>query len=486
VRLVVLGGGPAGYAAASAASSLGAEVTLIEDKGLGGSCTLTDCIPSKTLIETSNVMADVQRAERLGVQFDHGRPHVDLLRAVGHARWVAAHQSRGVRDRLEGTAARLLHGRGRIVREGLVEIESSVGLRQLAYDRLVIATGASPWEPPFARVDHRAVLTVRDILAMRELPQHLVVVGAGATGCEYAEFFQSSGVRVTLLSARDQILPGEDYDVAEIVQEEFLSRGMELQTDSRVSAVEVVDGRVEVRTPDDRVFTGSHALICMGMRPNTADLGLEALGIATDDRGAIRVDEHCGTTVRGVYAAGDVAGGLMLANTGAMQGRHAALHALGRVSAPLRLDNVPWTIFTRPEVARVGLTEEQARRRHADRRVDVTKHYLRGNPRGVIADASEGMIKLVAEPGTGVVLGGAIVGHRASEVITAVALAISAGLTVEALADTGTVTPAMSESLQRAAEKAVTRRLAELGDTDDANGDGVPDEAVRTRHALGA
>ena len=476
MRFVILGGGPAGYAAASAASGLGADVTLVEDQGLGGNCTLTDCIPSKTLLETADTMAAVDRAEKLGLEFDHGKPRVDLLRTIAHARWVAAHQSRGIRDRLEATAATLLHGRARIVAPGRLELHTDVGLRDLTYDRLIIATGASPWEPPFAQVDHRRVFTTREVLGVRELPEHLIVVGAGATGCEYADFFLSCGVRVTLLSARDQVLPQEDRDVAEILQEELLARGMELQLAARVSAVELTADGVEARTPDGRSFAGSHAIVCMGQRPNTADLGIETLGLETDERGALVVDEHTQTSVEGVYAVGDVTGGLMLASTGAMQGRHAALDALDRLVEPLDLRTVPWTVFTRPEVASVGVTETAARRE--DRAVDITKHYLRANPRGVIADAVEGVIKLVTEPDTGVVLGGSIVGYRASEMITTIALAVRAELPVDVLADTGTVTPSMSESIQRAAEKAVNGRLRAAG--------GEGRLATRTQHALGA
>lgn len=458
MRIVILGAGPAGYAAAFAACALGADVTVVEDLGLGGNCTLWDAIPSKTLLHTASVMAAVDRAETLGIQFDHGRPTVDLLRTVAHARYVATHQSRGIRDRLEATTVRVVSGRGCVTEPGRVAVTSELGELELAYDTLIVATGASPWEPPFAQVDHARVFTPRDVLTLRELPEHLTVVGAGATGCEYAEFFVSCGVRVTLLSAREQVLPAEDRDVAEIVEEAFLARGTELQFGARVTAVEKDEASVTVTTGDGRRFSGSHAVVCMGMRPNTHDLGLEDLGVDGDERGALRVDDHLRTTAEGVYAVGDVAGGMMLASTAAMQGRHAALHALGATTEPLDLHFVPWTIFTQPEVASTGLTAAAAAREGIA--VDITKHYLNANPRGVISGNTEGVIKLVAEPSSGALLGASIVGYRASETITALALAVKAGLTVEVVAATGTVTPAMSESVQRAAEKAVTTRLA--------------------------
>ncbi len=458
MRLAIIGGGPAGYAAAAAAAARGADVTLIEGLGLGGNATIWDAIPSKTLLSTANVMATVERAETLGIEFQHGRPTVDLLRTVAHARYVAAHQSRGIRDRLEGTSTTVVHGNARITAPGTILVTSEAGEREVTYDRLLVATGAAPWEPPFAQVDHERVFTPRDVLRLRRLPEHLLVVGAGATGCEYAEFFLSCGVRVTLLSARGQVLPAEDRDIAEIVEETFLQRGCELQFDARVSDVEVDADGVAVVTADGRRFDGSHAAVCMGMRAATADLGLDLLNVDLDERGAIITDGNQCTTAADVYAAGDVAGGMMLASTAAMQGRHAAFHALGLTTVALELGTVPWTIFTRPEVASVGLTAGQAGLQGIA--VDVTKHYLGANPRGVISGNHEGMVKLVADAASGVLRGASIAGYRASEMVATLALAVRAGLTVDALAQAGTVTPSMSESLQRAAEKAATARMA--------------------------
>ncbi len=461
MRYVILGGGPSGYAAASAAAALGAEVTLIEDRGLGGSCTLTDAIPSKTLLSTATVLAAIDRADQSGVTFEHGKPHVDMIRTVAHARWVATHQSRGIRDRLEETTVRVVHGRAHVDSPGMIHVDCDGYEQEVGYDRLLIATGASPWIPDFAECDHQRVFTTREVLDQRETPEHLIVVGAGATGCEYSEFFASSGSQVTLLSARSQVLPNEDEDVAEIIQEAFLSRGIEIQMNARINQIDVDGDHVVVKGDDGHTYRGTHAIICMGQRANTAGLGLELLGIELDARGAIVVDEHMQTTAEGVYAAGDVAGGMMLASTGAMQGRHAALHAFGVAGDPIRLQNVAWTIFTRPEVATIGLTENAAAREGIA--VDVTKHYLGANPRGVISGWREGMIKLITEPETGVLLGGSIVGYRASENIALVALAVNEGLSVESLANTGVVTPSMSESLQRAAERAMNRRIAASG-----------------------
>ena len=461
MRFVILGGGPAGYAAAGTAAALGGRVTVVERHGLGGNCTLTDAIPSKTLLHTASVMATVENAERIGVRFDHGRPTVDLLATIAHARWLAAHQGRSVRERLDASEAEVVYGSGRIAEDGVLEVTTEDGPRSHPYDHLLIATGASPWEPPFAHVDHDRIFTTRDVLGLQEFPAHLLVVGAGATGCEYAEFFQSCGVRVTLFSPRQQILPQEDRDMAEIVQEEFLKRGMEVVLGARARTLDPIEGGVCLQTEDGRSFTGSHALVCMGMRAEIAGLGIETIGIETSRRGEIVIDEHCRSTNARVSAGGDVTGGWMLASTAAMQGRVAALSVLGHDVEPLSLDAIAGTVFTSPEVADVGLTESKAQA--AGRVVAITRHDLRNNPRGLIAGQSQGMIKLVWDPDTGRVLGGSIVGYRASELIATVALAVKARLTVDDLAETGAVNPSMSESLQRCAERAANDRVSRVG-----------------------
>jgi NAD(P)H dehydrogenase (quinone) len=407
-------------------------------------------------------MATVENAGRIGVRFEHGHPSVDLLGAIAHARWLAAHQARSVSDRLSASEAELIYGEGRIAQDGVLEVQTQDGPITVEYDHLFIATGAAPWEPPFAHVDHERIFTTRDVLDLQSFPEHLLVVGAGATGCEYAEFFQSCGVRVTLFSPRQQILPQEDRDMAEIVQEEFLLRGMEVVLNARASDLATHDGGVQLTTGDGRTFAGSHALVCMGMRAETAGLGLEHVGVELSARGEIVVDEHCRSTRNPrISAGGDVTGGWMLASTAAMQGRVSALNVLGHDIDPLGIDAIAGTVFTSPEVADVGLTETKARA--AGRTVSVTRHDLRNNPRGLIAGQSVGLIKLIWEPETGRVLGGSIVGYRASELINTVALAVKASLTVDDLADTGAVNPSMSESLQRCAEKAANERIARIG-----------------------
>ena len=262
-----------------------------------------------------------------------------------------------------------------------------------------------------------------------------------------------------VVSARDQLLPSDDPDLAEVVEEVFLRRGMDVVKSGRAAGIEALEeGEVRLVLEDGRELSASHCLLCIGMRPSTGGLGLERAGVELGERGAVPVDDLCRTNVPHIYACGDVTGTIMLANTAAVHGRTAAMHALGVEVEPISYTGVAWCVFTRPEIAKAGISERQARQ--DERPVRVTKHLLRANPRAVMEGETDGLVKLICDPDDGTLLGGAVVGLRASEVITAVALAVHARLSVQQLAETAAVNPSMSESLQRAAEKAAEGMLA--------------------------
>ena len=299
------------------------------------------------------------------------------------------------------------------------------------------------------------------------------MLGAGPTGCEFADFFSRCGSRVTLVSARDQILPNDDPDLAEVLEEVFLRRGMDVIKNGRAAAIDDEDperGAADAGgRPRDRVLARAalhrHA-------PQHAGLGLEAAGVEFGERGTLPIDEFCRTNVGHVYACGDVTGQIMLANTAAMHGRTAAMHALGLAVDPISYTGVAWCVFTRPEIAKAGISERQARIDGTP--VSVTKHLIRANPRAVMEGETDGLIKLLSDPDDGTVLGGAMVGFRASEVITTVALAVHAKLGVQALAETAAVNPSMSESLQRTRREGGRRHARRLaGDADVVSGIGA-------------
>jgi pyruvate/2-oxoglutarate dehydrogenase complex dihydrolipoamide dehydrogenase (E3) component len=458
-RVVIIGGGPGGYEAALVAAQLGADVTVIEELGLGGSCVLTDCVPSKTLIATASLMAAMEGMKDLGVRFDHNdglasgdadairHAQADAPRLYARIRDLAHAQSADVAARLAREGVRVINGRGRLVRPGVV----AVGDTELRADTVLIAAGARPRELPGAVPDGERLLTNRQLYDLTELPSDLIVVGSGITGAEFASGFQALGSRVTLVSSREHVLPHEDTDAAMVVEGVFRRRGMTVLSRSRaVSASRTSDG-VEVSLADGRTVRGSHCLLTVGMVPSTEGIGLAESGVAVDERGFIMVDRVSRTFAPGTYAAGDCTGVWMLASVAAMQGRIAMWHALGEAVQPLRLGHVAATIFTEPEIATVGASQQDVDSGKVLAR--AVKLPLATNARAKMDGFSDGFVKLFARRNSGIVLGGVIVAPRASDLILGVSLAVEQQLTVDEIAHTFAVYPSLSGSITEAARQ---------------------------------
>src|SRR5690606_16416921 len=313
----------------------------------------------------------------------------------------------------------------------------------------LISTGSVPRVPPWAAVDGKRILTTRDAYDLPEIPEHIIVIGSGVTGVEFVHIFQSLGAQVTLVVSRQQILPHRDPEVAAVLEEDFLERGVKLLIGARAESAEVEGDEVVVRCDDGRVVRGSHALLAIGSVPLTEGLGLEKAGVETD-HGYIRVDEMQRTSVPHIYAAGDCTGQMPLSSVAAMQGRKIALDALGVPVTPLDYSKVAQAVFTEPEIASVGLEEVEAA---ADgRKVRTPDVPFTANERAVLQGSTRGFVKVISDPATGVVLGGTIVGHRASELIATVALAVNVRATVQQLVETLMIHPSMSEAITDAAD----------------------------------
>jgi len=450
-RIVIIGGGPGGYEAALVAAQLDAKVTVIEDEGPGGACVLTDCVPSKTLIATSSMMAELEGAQGLGIRFGAGgtvrHATADAARIYSRIRGLAQAQSSDVAARLAAEGVDVIIGRGRLVRPGVV----AVGDTELAADTVLIATGARPRELDDAAPDGERLLTSRQIYDIDELPSELIVVGSGVTGAEFASAFQALGSQVTLISSREHVLPHEDTDAAMLVEEVFRRRGMTVLGRSRATFARRTSDGVEVGLADGSTVRGSHCLLTVGMVPLTSELGLESSKVEVDQRGFVTVDRVSRTSAPGIYAAGDCTGVWMLASVAAMQGRIAMWHALGEAVHPLRLGHVAATIFTEPEIATVGVTQQDVDRGAVGAR--VVKLPLATNPRAKMDGFSDGFVKLFARQGSSVVLGGVIVAPRASELILAVSVAVEQQLTVDQVAQTFAVYPSLTGSITEAARK---------------------------------
>jgi pyruvate/2-oxoglutarate dehydrogenase complex dihydrolipoamide dehydrogenase (E3) component len=446
-RIAILGGGPGGYEAALVGAQLGAEVTVVDEDGPGGACVLTDCVPSKSLIETSSTMTLMNRAPNLGICTNALNPTVNATKVYQRIKDLASAQSADITKRLTGEGVRLIKGKGSL--KDARTISTSEG--DVEADAVLVATGAHPRILPGAEPDGERILTWRQLYDLTELPEELIVIGSGVTGAEFAGAYQALGSRVTLVSSRQRVLPHEDEDAAQLLENVWRRRGMAVLSQSRGQAVRRDGDTVKVTLNTGKVITGSHCLMTVGMIPNTEGVGLDEAGVKRNEAGFIEVDRVSRTSAHGVYAAGDCTGVLMLASVAAMQGRIAMWHTLGEAVHPIRLGHVAATIFTDPEIATVGVSQRAVT--DGDVLARQLKLPLATNPRAKMAGVEDGFVKLFTSPGTGVVLGGVVVAPRASELILPVSLAVELQLTAGQLAHTFTVYPSLSGSVTETARQ---------------------------------
>jgi NAD(P)H dehydrogenase (quinone) len=364
---------------------------------------------------------------------------------------LAVAQSADIERRLSNEGVTVVSGVGRLNSEQSVIARLGDDELVLDADVILLATGAHPRVLPAARPDGERILTWEQVYDLGELPERLIVVGSGVTGAEFASAYGALGSDVVLVSSRDRVLPGEDADAAAVLEDVFVRRGMTVLSKSRAERVERVGDRVHVTLTDGRVEEGSHCLLAVGSVPNSAELGLDAAGVDVDDSGFIVVDKVSRTTARGVYAAGDCTGVLMLASVAAMQGRIAMAHALGDAVHPLNLKHVSSNVFTAPEIATVGWSQRSVEADEIQGRIVTLE--LRANARAKMQGVRDGFVKLIARPGTGIVIGGVVVGPRASELIHPVSLAVSQEMTVDQVASSFTVYPSVSGSVAEAARR---------------------------------
>lgn len=462
-RLAVLGGGPGGYEAALTGAQLGADVTLVERTGVGGSAVLTDVVPSKTLIATAEAAQSVGEAADLGVQFftrtDAGRavrPEIAVNLGAVNQRLLllARRQSEDMKKQLVKAGVRIVTGDGRLDGPNRLVVSTGKGKSRTDFDEieadtLVVSVGASPRVLPSAKPDGKRIFTWTQLYTLDEVPEHMVVIGSGVTGAEFASAYLALGSKVTLVSSRDQVLPGEDADAARVIGDVFERNGMQVLNKSRAQTVERVGDGVVVTLADGRTVEGSHALMAVGSVPNTEGIGLEQAGVQLAESGHIRVNRVARTSMPSIYAAGDCSDFLPLASVASMQGRTAVFHALGDAVSPTELRNVTSNIFTHPEVATVGWSQRQIEEGLAQG--EIYKLPLASNPRAKMIGLTDGFVKLFARTGSGTVIGGVVVAPKASDLILPIALAVEHRLTVDQLARAFSVYPSLSGSITDAA-----------------------------------
>ncbi len=462
-RIAILGGGPGGYEAALAGAQLGAEVTLVEREGVGGSAVLTDVVPSKTLIATAEATTGIGDAADLGVQFfmrsDAGRavrPEVTVNLAAVNARLLrlARQQSEDMKSQLIKAGVRIIAGEGRLDGPQRLVVSTAKGktgtdFDEIDADTIVVSVGARPRILPAAQPDGERIFSWTQLYTLQQVPEHLIVVGSGVTGAEFASAYNALGSKVTLISSREQVLPGEDMDAARVIEDVFKRNGMTVLSKSRADSVVRTKDGVIATLSDGRTVEGSHCLMAVGSLPNTENIGLAEAGVQLTASGHIRVNRVARTSMPSIYAAGDCSDFLPLASVASMQGRTAVYHAMGDAVSPTELRNITSNVFTQPEIATVGWSQKQIEDGIAQG--DIYKLPLASNPRAKMMGIKDGFVKLFARTGSGTVIGGVVVAPHASELILGIALAVEHRLTVDQLAKAFSVYPSLTSSITDAA-----------------------------------
>jgi len=451
-RLAVIGGGPAGVAAATHAARLGAEVYLIERDVIGGAAHLWDCIPSKAMIATGGALSFLSRSEGMGLETVS--PHIDTTNLSERLANITGHLAAANSDLLSSQNVHIVRGTGTLTGPNTVEATLEDGSTQtIEADAILLSTGSRPRVPEWCNPDGERILTTRQAYPPPEIPEHVTVIGSGVTGVEFVHMFSSFGSKVTLIVSRQHVLPGKDPEVAYELEQNFIDRGVTLLKGARSESIERDGDTVVVTCNDGRKVESTHALLAIGSIPNSDRLNLEAAGVESE-WGYIPINDFSQSNVPHIYAAGDLSGKLPLSSVATMQGRKIAEHVMGvgfdADHRHISYSTAASAIFTEPEIADVGVSQADAFAQ--GRKVRVTKVPFSSHAKALINDDPRGFVKLISDPATGVVLGGSIVGRHAAELISIIALCVQNQLTTADLANTLFVHPTLSEALMEAAE----------------------------------
>ena len=452
--VAILGAGPGGYVAALRAAQLGANVTLVEKERVGGTCLNVGCIPTKALTTSAELLVKARQADGLGVSIPEAAPNLPSLMA--HKQGVVDNLVSGVEQLLRKRQITLVEGEGRLVRPDTVRVTSATGnVVEILARHVILAPGSVTARPPIPGLDLSGVMTSTEALDIAKVPEQLVVVGGGVIGLEFACIYEALGSQVTVLEMMPTLLPGvTDDSLAKRLALILRRRGMVIHTGVTVEVIEPAKSGLRVIFAGAKgkdAVEGERVLVAVGRWPNTDDLGLAEFGVKMNGR-AIAVDEHLGTNLPNVWAIGDAVGGMMLAHKAMVDGRVVAENVMGGKRA-VDYRSVPSVVFTRPEIASVGLTEAEARARGADGlpQFKVTKFPFSANPRSQILGETEGQIRLVCEVGSGRVLGVHVMGPHATDLIAEGALAVQVGATADDLAWTTHAHPTLPEAMLEAA-----------------------------------
>ena len=450
-EVAIIGGGPGGYVAAIRLGQLGKEPILVEKENLGGVCVNIGCIPSKALIHVAKMKNRLEALKQIGLETSDIK--IDLAKIQTWKENVVSRLVSGIEYLCKNNGASLIKGEARFIGSNVVEVKTDTETETIEASNIIIATGTRPVEIPGFRFDGTNVVTTTEMLALRQVPQNLVVVGAGVSGLEMATMYTQLGSKVIVIELLEQLLPGVvmDAEIIRVVERAFRKLGIEYHVKSR--AKEYRDGKVYATLEDgkDVSYPCDKVLVCVGRRPNTDQIGLEKTGVQTDKYGWIQVNRKLETNVPGIYAIGDVVGPPLFAHKASKDGVIAA-EVIAGMKSEADYRGIAWAIFTDPEIASVGLTESQAKEKGYE--LLVGKFPFSALGRAKMTGETDGFVKIVADKESELVLGVHIIGPEASDLISEAALAIEMGATLEDIGFTIHPHPTLPEAIMEAADAA--------------------------------
>ncbi len=449
MKITILGAGPGGYVAAIRAAQLGAEVMVIEEGEVGGTCLNWGCIPTKTLIASAEVLHKAKNAKNYGLDLE-GTITPNIERIVERKNKVVATQVKGIRGLFKSWGVRLIEGRGVIVNPGLISVSFPDGsTSEVETDKIIIATGSKPAQIPVFPYDGTRILSSDHAINPDSVPESLLVIGAGVIGCEFAFIYKEFGSDVTMVEMMPNAVSTEDEEISQLLERELKKKKIKLLTSTSVEKVDVLDKGVSVALSNGKTIEAEKVLVSIGRSVNSREIGLEAVGVKTGQRGEILVDSSLQTNVGGIFAIGDVVGGIMLAHLASKEGMVAAENAMGAKSS-VNYDVIPAAIFTSPEIGSVGLREKDV----VDKGIQykVGRFQFRALGKAHAMGEIAGLFKIISEASTDKILGAHIIGPHASDLVHEIAVAMEKGLTVKDIAHTIHAHPTLAEGIMEAAE----------------------------------
>lgn len=437
--IAVLGSGPGGYVAAIKAAQLGASVCLIEAEDLGGTCLNRGCIPTKALVANASVLAKIKEAKNFGIEV--GSISFDWNTWTKNKDELVSSTRRNLTALIKSNQITLIQGFGTFLSPTEIRVVGKDSCRVVA-NKIIIATGSEPNNIASFPFDGEKIHSSTSLLNLKKLPKHLVIVGAGYIGCEFASIYAEVGVKVTLLEAMDKILPFEAVELSDFLNKRFEKQGIDIQTNVRVCRIDTQGKGIKVELEGGKTINADMALVAIGRKLNSDNIGLDKAGVATDHRGAIEVDDRMQTNMSGIYAIGDVTSKWLLAHVASHQGLVAASNACGQ-PCQIHYNAVPSVVFTQPEIATVGYNLKQAQELGFDAKVGAFPFQAIGKAQAV--QETDGFAQIVVEKHTGRILGAQAVGHEVGSLIAEMGLAIQNELTLESIQDTIHAHPTLSE-----------------------------------------